>query len=336
MFAYIEIIYSKINLLSLPRKKTTMQQLKQWLQTTPYKEYRLTVASADASFRKYYRLQTNNESVLVMDASLEKESLGPFLDITQRLLSVGVQAPQILLQNTQLGYLVIEDFGSVDLLSTLTHNNFQTLYKQAINVITTMQHADISHLPLYDKAFLLQEMGLMQTWYLEKKLTLTLTNTQHAMVQNTLNTIADVVLQQPQNCFVHRDFHSRNIMVKEDGGFGIIDYQDAMNGSITYDLVSLLKDCYISFEPKAIEELALYFYEQNGINSSKEEFLMWFDFTGMQRHIKVLGIFSRLSLRDNKHGYLQDIPLTRNYLIQTAKKYPQTQPLATFLEENTQ
>jgi aminoglycoside/choline kinase family phosphotransferase len=311
-----------------------MQKIKEWLSTTPYKEYEISVASADASFRKYYRLTKGNKSFLLMDSSLEKESLTPFLDVTQRLLNAAVQVPHIYEQNLSLGYLVIEDFGDTHLLSQLNAANFSTLYKKAIDEIIKMQNSDASDLPLYDKAFLHFEMDLMREWYLEKKLGLTLTQTEEKMLAESLEYISNAVLEQPQGIFVHRDYHSRNIMLTSDNRLGIIDYQDAMSGAVTYDLVSLLKDCYIAFERAEIEKLALYFRDKKDLTTSDREFLRWFDFMGLQRHIKVLGIFSRLHLRDGKDGYLKDIPLTLKYVIDTAKRYEETQALALFLEKH--
>lgn len=307
-------------------------QIKQFLQTTPYKDYSLEVASADASFRSYYRLRNDKQSYILMDASLEKESLHPFLLVTDKLLDADVKAPKIFHKDLENGYLILEDFGSTNLLDVLDQENFETLYKKAIDEIVKMQNADAEQLPLYDKAFLHFEMDLMKTWYLEKKLSFTLSKTEETMLEQTLNAISDTVLLQPQNCFVHRDFHSRNIMVKEDGELGVIDYQDGMNGAITYDLVSLLKDCYISFERDAIEKLVLYFRDQLSLDVTDQEFLKWFDFTGLQRHIKVLGIFSRLHLRDNKDAYLKDIPLTLSYVIDTASRYDETKELSEFLK----
>jgi len=301
-----------------------------------YKDFKVTIASADASFRKYYRLTNGKQTFLLMDASLEKESLTPFLDVTQRLLSVGVNVPTIYDRDLDNGYLIIEDFGSVDLLQQLSQENFHQLYKKAIDEIVKMQKADVDNLPLYDKAFLHFEMDLMRTWYIEKKLGLTLDKTESAILNDALNTISDTLLTQPQNLFVHRDYHSRNIMIKEDGELGIIDYQDAMSGALTYDLVSLLKDCYISFDRDAILELVLYFRDKVSPETNDELFVKWFDFMGMQRHIKVLGIFSRLHLRDGKDGYLKDIPLTLHYLLDTAKRYEETQALAQMLQEKTQ
>ena len=310
-----------------------MQRLKAYLQTTPYKNYTLEIASADASFRSYYRLQNEEQTFVLMDASLEKESLEPFVNITEKLLKTDVKAPYIYYKDLKNGYLVLDDFGNTNLLDILNENNFESLYKQAINEIIKMQNADTTNLPLYDKTFLHFEMDMMCEWYLQKKLLLTLTKSQEKMLADTLDQISNIVLSQPQNVFVHRDFHSRNIMVQNNAELGIIDYQDAMNGAITYDLVSLLKDCYISFDREKIEELVLYFRDQLGLDVDDATFLKWFDFMGLQRHIKVLGIFSRLHLRDGKDGYLKDIPLTLSYVIDTASRYDETKELAKFLKQ---
>jgi len=310
-----------------------MDDIKGWLRDIGYKEFDLSVASSDASFRKYYRIKNGDKSYIVMDSSLEKKSLTPFIDITQRLLSVGVDVPTIYHQDLALGYLLIEDFGDTNLLDKLDSTNFKELYSMCIDEILQMQKGDIDSLPIYDKEFLLFEMNLMQEWYLEKKLSLKLTNKQTDMLVETLDSISEVVLSQPQDIFVHRDFHSRNIMLTPNSKLGVIDYQDGMSGAITYDLVSLLKDCYISFDREDIIELALEFYTKAKIDVSEEQFIRWFDFMGMQRHIKVLGIFSRLHLRDSKDAYLKDIPLTLSYLIESAKLYDETKELARFLEE---
>ena len=313
-----------------------MDKLKAWIATTPYYNYELSVASADASFRKYYRLTKAQKSFIVMDSSLELDALKPFLDVTARLLKAGVKAPQIFEENLQQGYLILEDFGNDALLSLLDAENYKHFYTKAIDTIISMQNASTKALPLYDKKFLHFEMDLMQEWYLEKKLGITLDDKSQKLLTSTLNTISEIVLEQPQHLFVHRDFHSRNIMITPEHELGVIDYQDAMSGAITYDLVSLLKDCYISFDREEILKLVLLFKEKKGLDVEDARFIKWFDFMGMQRHIKVLGIFSRLHLRDKKDGYLKDIPLTLSYTLDAMRRYEETKRLATYLKEVTQ
>ncbi|MCX6075281.1 MAG: phosphotransferase [Campylobacterales bacterium] len=310
-----------------------MYKFSKWLETTAYRNHSVAVASADASFRKYYRLSFKNQSVLLMDSSLEKNSLAPFLDVTARLLEAGVNVPSIIEQNLQEGFLILRDFGNIHYLNILNSDNYKTLYSDAMDTIVAMQKAEVSGLPLYDKRFLHVEMDLMQEWYLEKLLDCTLSQAQKKLIQTSLDAISNVVLEQPQNIFVHRDFHSRNIMITSENKIGVIDYQDAMNGAITYDLVSLLKDCYIEFPREEVEKLVLEFRDKKGLETGDRTFIKWFDFMGLQRHIKVLGIFSRLFLRDGKDGYLKDIPLTLKYVLDTADRYDETKELAKFLKE---
>lgn len=310
-----------------------MHKVKEWLSTTPFGGWDLEVASEDASFRRYFRLQCGADTCIVMDASLEKESLTPFLDVTDRLHKSGVKVPKIYLEDREAGFLILEDFGSQLLLGVLDETNFRSLYAEAIGEIVKMQEADAEGLPPYDKAFLHFEMDLMKTWFLEKYLGLTLSADETSMLENVLDAISETVLSQPQGVFVHRDYHSRNIMVTPKGETGVIDYQDAMNGAVTYDLVSLLKDLYIRFDPEKINALALQFRDRAGINADDTTFLKWFDFMGLQRHIKVLGVFARLWLRDGKPGYLGDLPLTLRYTVEAARRYEETKPLAELLEK---
>lgn len=315
----------------MPYWEAYMNKIKAWLDKIGWQEYKIEVASADASFRQYYRIFKEGKTFILMDSSLEKESLPPFIDVTYRLLGAGVRAPAILEENLDDGFLIIEDFGNTHYLNLLNEGNYKDLYRKAMQEIIRMQDADASGLPLYDKAFLHVEMDLMQEWFLQKYLGLELTDQEREMIGHVLDMISDVVLSQPQGVFVHRDYHSRNILLTPDDEVGVIDYQDAMNGSITYDLVSLLKDCYIAFEPKEVEKMVLMFRDLKKPDVSDTTFIRWFDFMGLQRHIKVLGIFSRLYLRDGKDGYLKDLPLTLSYAVQAAEKYDETKALAKLL-----
>lgn len=311
-----------------------MDRLREWINKTEYKEYKIEIASSDASFRKYYRLISHTSTYIVMDASQEKSTLIPFINVTHKLHGVGVEAPKIFQQNLDEGYLILEDLGSTHYLDILNITNFKELYKKAIDEIIKMQEIDASDLPVYDRTFLHKEMDLMQEWYLEQllpKKNLTYRENEH--IQTALSRISEVVLSQPQNIFVHRDFHSRNILLTAEDEVGVIDYQDAMNGCITYDLVSLLRDAYIEFEEDDIYELALYFRDKKGLDVDDATFIKWFDFMGMQRHIKILGIFSRLYIRDGKRNFLMDIPLTLKYLFDTSRKYDETRELTQLLKK---
>ncbi len=305
----------------------SLSKITLWLKSSNINFTKIEVASADASFRSYYRLFDGDKSFIVMDSSLQKESLVPFVDITHRLQRVGVSVPVIYKQSLDDGFLLLEDLGNEDLLDSLREDNFESYYKKAIDEIIKMQEADTLGLPSYNAEFLGFEMELMQEWYLEKYLGFELEEEDKTRIKESIENILEGVLSQPQGVFVHRDFHSRNIMLRSDDSLAVIDYQDARVGAITYDLVSLLRDCYIEFDRKKIENLALYFRDQKGLEVEDEVFIRWFDFMGLQRHIKVLGIFARLSLRDGKDGYLDDIPQTLKYILSIAIKYPQTKAL---------
>ena len=308
-----------------------MKNIKTWLDRIGWSNWTVEVASADASFRSYYRLRNEDETYVLMDSSLLLESLPPFVDMNERLSMVNVRVPRIIVKNMALGYLILEDFGNRHYLDVLDHENYQKLYKKAIDEIIKMQSADTSNVPTYDKEFLLFEMELMQEWYLNKYLKISIIPKEEKIIKDTLESIAHVVLEQPQGLFVHRDFHSRNIMLTSKDDIGIIDFQDARAGAITYDLVSLLKDCYIEWDREEVDKLALYYRDSVGLEVDDATFIKWFDFMGLQRHIKVLGIFARLHLRDGKEGYLKDIPLTLKYVLETGSKYPETQNLVALL-----
>lgn len=307
-----------------------MSDIEIWLDSIGWSGYTIEVASSDASFRKYYRVIQNNHSYILMDSSLQIDSLTPFIDINFRLEKAGVNIPNIIEQNIDKGFLILEDLGSLHYLDILNESNYRELYKKAIDEIIKMQRADISNMLIYDRDFLIFEMDLMSEWYMREYLQKELNLKERLIISNTIETIADVVLSQPQGLFVHRDFHSRNIMI-QDEHISIIDFQDARSGAITYDLVSLLKDCYIEFDSIEIEKLALYYRDKKGLDIDDKTFIKWFDFMGLQRHIKVLGIFARLHIRDNKDDYLKDIPLVRKYILQTAIKYEETKQIVEVL-----
>ncbi|MGB5964222.1 MAG: phosphotransferase [Sulfurimonadaceae bacterium] len=310
-----------------------MQKIKAWLERTVYKDFDIEIASADASFRQYFRLSAARESYILMDSSREKESLDPFVDVTRRLLDVNVRAPKILAENLDEGFLVLDDFGNINYLDVLNDQNYKILYTKAMDEILKMQKSSTEGLPLYDKTFLHFEMDLMKRWFLEQYVKLPLGSEDEQIIEDTLDAISEVVLTQPQDVFVHRDYHSRNIMLTPEDEIGVIDYQDAMKGAITYDLVSLLKDLYIEYPKDEVIALALEFRDMLGLEVEDATFIKWFDFMGLQRHIKVLGIFARLYLRDGKDGYLNDLPLTLKYTIETAEKYEETKALADLLKK---
>ena len=311
-----------------------MQKVEEWIESLGYSDCRLEVVSADASYRKYYRLFIKERTYIIMDSSMQVESIYPFIDVSVRLLKADVQIPRVYAQNLTLGYLLIEDLGDIHLIDVLNEMSCKLLYTKAIYEIIKMQKADTTGLDLYDEKFLIREMKLMQEWYIERHLGIRLTVQEQQELDGVLNIIKDEVMAQPQGHFVHRDFHSRNIMFAGRGKVWVIDYQDALIGSVTYDLASLLNDVYIRFEREKIVELVLEFKILKGIkNVSDEQFIRWFDFMAIQRHIKILGIFSRLKIRDNKPVYINDIPMTLMYIRENIARYDEFKPLGKILDK---
>lgn len=308
-----------------------MQEVSEWIESLGYKDYELEEMTADASFRKYYRLRVDEESFVVMDTSEDKDSMYPFIDISVRLLKAKVEVPRIISQNIKEGYLLLSDLGTQHLADMLSPMSVELLYMKGIAEVIKMQEIDTIGMDVYDKSFLMLEMNLMEEWYLRQHKSIFLSEKGLKNLEKILEIIANEVLEQPQNLFVHRDFHSRNIML-ESGKLALIDYQDAMSGALTYDLVSLLKDVYTEFDADKMEELALEFKMLKALDISDEEFLRWFHFTALQRHIKILGIFSRLNIRDGKNGYLKDIPLTLKYILEVCAKYDVLKPLGELLK----
>ncbi len=307
-----------------------MSKLEAWLESIDC-EGELEALTADASFRKYYRLKSTMHSGIVMDASAQKESLEPFIELEHRLHEAGVRVAKIFTYNKKEGFVFLEDLGDTHLID-IVNEDFELFYHKAIDIIVKMQNVETEGLPLYNAPFLHFEMDLMQEWYLEKHLGLTLDDETVQMIDATLENIVKEVLAQPHDVFVHRDFHSKNIMFGCSEELVVIDYQDARIGPVTYDLVSLLRDVYIEFHPRDVERLALSFRDQKGLDVDDETFMRWFDFMGLQRHIKILGIFARLNLRDGKEGYLEHIPLTMKYIVEIGNKYDELHDLIQLLK----
>jgi len=297
-------------------------QLNHWLNQLGYRDYRLSPASEDASFRSYLRLETAAESMIIMDAPPDKEPCDQFVAVARKLREAGLSAPEIIAWNADEGFLVLTDFCSSDYLSLLNPESEGSLYGDALATLFLMQtRIDAADLPLYDAALLNREMDLFHDWFLGKLLGISLDLGQQAIWQSVKQALVENALAQPQ-VFVHRDYHSRNLMQLETGNPGILDFQDAVKGPLTYDLVSLLRDCYIDWPPIRVDQLALDYYEFARVNDLVEvkaaQFMRWFNLMGIQRHLKAIGIFSRLRIRDGKSNYLKDIPRTLEYLRQVS------------------
>jgi aminoglycoside/choline kinase family phosphotransferase len=302
---------------------------------------RIEPASSDASFRRYFRSYHAGATYIVMDAPPDKEDVRPYLKVTAILESLGAHAPRVYRADPALGFLLLEDLGGTHYLSRLNEGGDpQRLYGDALDILAEMQvrgQAPARDLPPYDREALAREMGLMRPWFLERHLGITLAPQDERMLKDAYEFLIAEALAQPK-VFVHRDYHSRNLMVLPERNPGILDFQDALCGPIGYDLVSLLKDCYICWPRETVvrwvsEHRARLASLGGAIGRDETQFLRWFDLVGAQRHIKVLGIFARLWYRDGKPGYLKDLPLTLDYVRDTCERYPELAPLACFLEQ---
>ncbi|SFV51980.1 COG3178: Predicted phosphotransferase related to Ser/Thr protein kinases [hydrothermal vent metagenome] len=294
------------------------QQLKEWLDKTFEQDYSLSKIADDASFRRYFRLHLENNSFVVMDAPPQKENIIPFIKIAQFLSKNNISSPKIYQSDLSQGFLILEDFGNKTMAKEPTFKN----YKKAINELIKLQKINNKNLPKYTQTLFINEMLLFIDWYLPFYKRKILTYTQKITLKKLFFNLAQTLIQQPQ-VFVHRDYHCRNIMIKNDKSLGIIDFQDAVIGGYTYDLVSLLKDAYHQIKPKDYQDLLTYFYNNSHIKLSLKKIEYDVDLMGVQRHIKILGIFTRLAIRDKKNQYLNNIPLIESYLKNTMIKYPE-------------
>jgi hypothetical protein len=317
-----------------------IEQLKRWLgNELNFSEYTLSPASADASFRRYFRVAREGESWVVMDAPPEKEDSRPFIRVAKLLLDAGLNVPEVIDADLEQGYLLLSDLGSRPYLAALDEASVERLYGDALVALVAIQtcQPNTADLPPYDRKLLLAEQELFREWLLGRHLGVALSTGEAAMCDSVFSRLADNALEQPQVC-VHRDYHSRNLMVTDRNNPGILDFQDAVIGAVTYDLVSLLRDCYIAWPRQRVEDWALGYQElalQSGILHEEHEdpaqFLRWFDLMGMQRHLKAAGIFARLNHRDGKPGYLADIPRTLGYVTEVAARYDELSDFGGFL-----
>ena len=303
---------------------TRHRHMTDWLNNLGYRDYTLSIALEDASYRTYYRVEQGTDSWILMDAPSEKESCERFIAVANKLRGVKLSAPEIIEQDTAQGFLLLTDFGSSVYLSVLDTKFEGPLYVDALAALLKMQTAIDSHdLPVYDENFLSREMDLFRDCFLKDLIGIELNQNQLMQWDSIKKTLVQNALEQPQ-VFVHRDYHSRNLMLIDINNPGILDFQDAVKGPITYDLVSLLRDCYIAWPPVRVDQLALEFYEIARANElvdvEPDNFLRWFNLMGIQRHLKAIGIFARLKLRDAKDGYLKDIPRTLEYIEQVSAK----------------
>ncbi|MEQ1559240.1 MAG: phosphotransferase [Methyloglobulus sp.] len=294
-------------------------------------------ASSDASFRRYFRVSLADRQLIVMDAPPDKENIASFIKVAGLMAHANVKVPAIYYENRKDGFLVLEDFGGYCLLDKLNEGTVKALYRSALDCLLTLQtntSASEVNLPRYDETLLQKELEIFEAWFINQAWGIEIPASVWNPVRNLLVSSA---LEQPVTC-VHRDYHSRNLMVLPDTSLGVIDFQDAVIGPITYDLVSLLRDCYIAWPHHHVEKWVMEHYRNlkkaDLVTCDLSQFTRWFDLMGLQRHLKAIGIFARLYLRDGKTGYLKDIPRTLSYVLTQTKAYPELSEFHDFLKHH--
>ncbi|CAN5480849.1 aminoglycoside phosphotransferase family protein [soil metagenome] len=319
-----------------------LDQLKHWLaglSSPAVLANSIRPASSDASFRRYFRVDAPDGSTYIaMDAPPPQENVKPFIHVAELFGQTGVSVPKIHAQDTERGFLLLTDLGTTTYLHQLNNDSAHKLYMDAIGALILIQVQSQPQVLLeYDRPSLLREMMLFPDWYVGKHLGVEMSPKQ----SETLNKVFDVILANnlaQAQVYVHRDYHSRNLMVLERGNPGIIDFQDAVYGPITYDLVSLLRDAYVQWDEEMVLDWAIRYWQQARlaglpVNPDIDAFYRDFEFMGLQRHLKVLGIFARLYHRDGKDAYLKDLPLVMEYTRNVANRYIELRPLVRLLDE---
>ena len=319
-----------------------LEELEQWLKRVDgLTGAIMTPASTDASFRRYFRLQLAAESFIVMDAPPPQEDCLPFVRIAGYLETMNLNAPRIIEANLERGFLLLTDLGAAQYLEGLESNpeRANELYGDAIDALLLMQSAGAAFqalLPSYDPELLAVELSLFHDWLCGTHLGIEFSDNEELQWQDACSLLIDNALDQPQS-FVHRDYHSRNLMLRDEHNPGILDFQDAVEGPFTYDLVSLLKDCYIKWPTENVLNWANQFYARLPESLQKsvtaDQFIRYFELMGVQRHLKAAGIFARLNHRDGKPGYLEDIPRTLSYIIELEGRYEELSFLIDLIKE---
>jgi len=318
-----------------------LKQLETWLTSVlDAPIISLKSASEDASFRRYFRVVTAQNSYIVMDAPPLKESVSQFIYIDDVLRGAKVHAPEIIASNVEHGFLLLEDLGDRTYLYELSQSA-DKLYADAIDALIKIQNISLIdeklNIPPYASSLLKQELDLFEHWYLKRHLNIVLDHEQTLIWADTQTFLIELCLSQPQ-VLVHRDYHSRNLMIVDENSPAVIDFQDMVVGPIAYDLASLFKDCYIEW-PRAQQHAWLAKYlslaraASPSLNIELHDLIRWVDLTGLQRHLKVLGIFCRLNYRDQKPQYLDDLGLVKKYVLETVDLYPELDRFATMCKQ---
>lgn len=291
--------------------------------------------AGDASFRLYFRVKHAGKTFIAMDASAEKEKCSQFIAIADALRAKQLLSPEIYAKDLSSGYLLLTDFGDNQLLTTINSENRMELYSKALDalaVLSTCKTIEVYSVPSFTQQFMRDEMDWFCEWFLEKYLEIKLTPAQKSMLASSFDVLVKECASQPQ-VFMHRDYHSANLMVLPEHKMGILDFQDAFMGPITYDLVSLLRDCYIEVPKDLVVALVNQYREALNLSVSEAEFIRWFDWMGIQRHLKALLTFSRKYCRDNNSNYLRYIPRTLNYVLYESSIYHEFSELHAFLND---
>ena len=310
--------------------------LADWLQTeTSFKDGELSIASADASFRRYFRLKHQGHSYIVMDAPPDLEASLPFVQIGEWMKKSGIHVPEIFAKDLELGFMVLSDFGDFHFQDALASEEKDDLYNLAINEIVKLQSAlskPEEKLPAFDTSWQTKELEIFREWCLP--------DTSKSDYQRITESLTNSIDQIPK-AFMHRDFHCRNLLFCTDRKLGVIDFQGAMFGPVTYDLVSLLRDCYVDNNMEWITRKVLQFQkslQEAGLQYAQvepDEFTRWFDFSGLQRHLKCVGIFHRLKIRDQKPDYMKDVPRVLEYIHQVLDRHPELEELKNMVQQAT-
>ncbi|MBW3516503.1 phosphotransferase [Shewanella sp. NKUCC05_KAH] len=318
--------------------------LNQWLNAYFSCEVMPVLISGDASFRRYFRISMPDATFIAADSPPQLVPIAPFIALSNAYSAVGLTVPKVIHADADLGFMLMSDLGDTQLLSVLTVQNVERFYRQALDLLPqvaavieckNLDSGLVQALPNYDEAFVRRELHIFTEWLLGTHLNLSLDAAELQLLNDTFDRLVGNALSQP-SVGMHRDFHSRNLMLQADK-LCVIDFQDAVVGPVTYDAVSLLRDCYIRWPQPLVADLMRYHYQQAlalgfiPAQTHFEQYQTWFDLMGLQRHIKAVGIFARLNYRDSKPAYMADIPLTLTYIVDISLQYPELVPFAHWL-----
>ena len=313
--------------------KDRAETLNAWLLQF-FPQFSLQLMAHDASFRRYHRVRAEDECFVVMDAPPEKERVHVFVELALQLDAANILVPKIFASDAQLGFVLMSDFGDEVFYRSVLEQPKQSLYEDALQTLLKMQTSPLLNtLPLahFTQNIITQELHLWDEWFLQKFLK---TKSRYDDLEDFFDCLVDGLIEQPF-VFMHRDFHSKNLMQLSAGNLGVLDFQDAFLGPVTYDVVSLLRDCYVSLPPQMVQTLALNFKAQQPLLSvySDAQFMKWFDYTGLQRHLKALMTFTRKAIRDGHENYLQYLPRTSQYIVNTCDKYPELNAFSRYFKK---